>query len=132
MKLARIVRRTWKDEDGAQTVEAVIWLPVFIMFLVLVIDVSTVFNRQSEILRIVQDANRSYATGRIQTTAETESFIAQAIGTLAENSTITTTLIDGIISTRLSIPADKLMPINSFPIFREKNVVVSNQQLAEF
>lgn len=130
--LAQKAARFWRKEDGATTIEAVIWLPVFVMFLVLIIDVSSVFNRQSEMLRIVQDANRGYATGRLSTPAAAEDFIASALGTLAASSTITTTLVNGIISTRLTIPAEQLMPINSFPIFHEKTVVVSNQQLAEF
>ncbi|MFZ5962147.1 TadE/TadG family type IV pilus assembly protein [Thalassococcus sp. BH17M4-6] len=121
-----------RDEDGAQTIEAVIWLPVFVMFIVLIIDVSSVFNRQSEMLRIVQDANRSFATGRLSSSDAAEAFVQTALGSLAASTTVTTTLIDGIISTRLTIPATALMPINSIPIFRDKDVVVANQQLAEF
>ena len=35
-------------------------------------------------------------------------------------------------ASRLTVPVTDLMPINSFPIFRDRDVVVANQQLAEF
>ena len=124
--LSRFIRRITRDEEGSQTVEAVLWLPVFVMFLSLVIDVSMVFNR------IVQDANRSYATGRLGSEDAAEAFIKTALGNFGASATVTTSLIDGIIFTRLTVPVTDLMPINSFPIFRDRDVVVANQQLAEF
>ncbi|MGR3271041.1 pilus assembly protein [Thalassococcus profundi] len=130
--LSRFIRRITRDEEGSQTVEAVLWLPVFVMFLSLVIDVSMVFNRQSEFNRIVQDANRSYATGRLGSEDAAEAFIKTALGNFGASATVTTSLIDGIIFTRLTVPVTDLMPINSFPIFRDRDVVVANQQLAEF
>lgn len=125
-------RRLWRDEDGGQTIEAVIWLPVFVSMLVLTIDVSTIYNRQSEMLRIVQDANRAYSTGRLPDAAATETYIKEAIGSFATNSTVQTSYANGVISTRLTVPATDLMPIDSFVAFRDKNVVIATQQLAEF
>ncbi len=108
-----IVRRITRDEEGSQTVEAVLWLPVFVMFLSLVIDVSMVFNRQSEFNRIVQDANRSYATGRLGSEDAAEAFIKTALGNFGASATVTTSLIDGIIFTRLTVPVTDVSSISS-------------------
>ncbi|MDU8911226.1 TadE/TadG family type IV pilus assembly protein [Aestuariicoccus sp. MJ-SS9] len=130
--LERRLARFRSDESGSQTIESVIWLPVFSMFLVLIIDVSMVFNKQSELLRIVQDANRAYSTGRLASAAEAESFVQAAVANYTSNPSVTTTLVNGVITTRLVVPATDLMPINSFPVFKDKDVVIATQHLAEF
>ena len=44
-----------RETDGNATIEAVLWLPLFVVFLVMIADVSFVFHRQSQIMNIVQD-----------------------------------------------------------------------------
>ncbi|MFD1343199.1 TadE/TadG family type IV pilus assembly protein [Litorisediminicola beolgyonensis] len=130
--LCDLLQRFRRDERGSQTVEAVIWVPFFTMFLLFVVDVSMVFNRQSEMHRIVQDANRALSTGRIETTAEAESFVRTRLAYLEVTPDIRTTVDKGVINTRISVPASALMPLDGFAFFRDKTVVVSNQHLSEF
>lgn len=127
-KLRDFVRR----DDGSQTIEAVIWLPIFVAFLALVIDVSTIYNRQAEMMRVVHDATRSYSTGKIASAELTEKYIENAVKGYAASADAVTTIDNGIIHTTLKVIATDLMPIDIFEPFREKYVVVSIQQLAEF
>lgn len=120
------------DEDGSHTVEAVIWLPIFVLILALLINVSVIYNRQSMIIRVVQDANRAYSVGRFTNTREVELFIEQAIDNMTTNAVAATTLDSGVISTRVEIPATDLMPVDVFDAFRSATVTVSAQQYAEF
>ncbi|MBC7141878.1 MAG: pilus assembly protein, partial [Rhodobacteraceae bacterium] len=62
-------------DDGAATVEAVLWLPLYVMLIALLADVSMMFHGQSRLLRIAQDANRNMSIGRLVSTADTEDFV---------------------------------------------------------
>ena len=119
-------------EDGSQTVEAVLWMPAFAMFLVFTVDVSLLFNSQSTLVRVVQDANRAYSVGRFDTASETEAYVRSAVEAYSTNSVIDTVLKNGVITTRVEIPAADLMPIGNFSAFADKKVVISAQQLAEY
>ncbi|WP_417720886.1 TadE/TadG family type IV pilus assembly protein [Salipiger sp.] len=131
-KFLRNLTGFFKREDGSVTVESVIWLPMFLMLLTMMIDVSMVFNRQSEMMRIVQDANRAYSVGRISTSEAAEEFILTAIAAFAPTATVSTSFMNGVVRTRLIVPTSDLMPINTIPVFRNRSVVVETEQLAEF
>lgn len=125
--------KAWaRDEDGNQTVEAALWIPVFTLFVVLVIDVSTIYNRQSEIRRIVQDGNRALATGRLEDAAAAQAFIAAEVARIGAGAVVLTRLTDGVIQTDVSIPASALMPLGTLPAFADSTVVVSSRHLSEF
>ena len=66
-------RRSWgkrfvKDDSGSTTVEAVLWMPFFMGLLALIVDASMLFNSQAQMLRFIQDANRAFSTGQLETT----------------------------------------------------------------
>ena len=133
----RIVMQTLsrlrRETDGtASTVEAALWLPLFVLFLTLIIDVSSIYNRQSQMLRIVQDANRAFAIGLLGNEQQTQDYIQGAIATYSNNTTIVTQKSAGIITTTLTIPATDLMPVNKFAVFNDKNITLRAQQLAEY
>ena len=129
----RLVCRVRREEGGsASTVEAALWLPVFVIFLTLVIDVSSIYNSQSEIMRILQDANRAYAIGQLSDEDATEDYIKTAVASYSANPTVNTVLVSGIITTTVDIPATDLMPVNRFTPFRSVNITLRSQQLAEF
>lgn len=48
-RLKALLRRFRRDERGSATIEAVIWLPMFVIFFVMIADVSLVFFRQTEV-----------------------------------------------------------------------------------
>ena len=63
-RLMALLKRFRRDERGSATIEAVPWLPLFVIFFVMIADVSLVFFRQTEVLRVVQDGNRALSVGR--------------------------------------------------------------------
>lgn len=126
------LRRYARDEDGSHTIEAVIWLPIFVIILALIINISVIYNRQAQIIRIVQDANRSYSVGRLTSTNEVRNAVLLAISGVAPNAVATSTETSGVITTRVDIPTTDLMPVDMFKILRSKTVTVTAQQYAEF
>lgn len=66
-KKSNFLVRFFRSESGSYTIESVIWLPIYVFILALMMNVSMVFFNESQLLRVVQDGNRSFAVGRITT-----------------------------------------------------------------
>ena len=71
LRSPRFLRR----EDGSAMVEAVLWLPIFLVIFGLMVDSALVFHGQSKVLRVVQDANRNMSIGRLDTDDDVETYI---------------------------------------------------------
>ncbi|MCB2129198.1 MAG: pilus assembly protein [Rhodobacteraceae bacterium] len=122
-----------RNEDGAATIEAVLWLPFFILLFGVLVDVSMIFNGQSRLLRIVQDANRNMSIGRLTTTSDTEDFVLARVASIARNPQVSTTYIagTGLISTTLTVPISDLDIFGAATVFNGVNMVVSAEHLME-
>lgn len=125
-------RRFRKDEEGAATVEAVLWLPAFILFFVMVAEVSFVFHRQSQVLRVVQDGNRALSVGRLASTNDVEDFIAARISNLSTRAQVSSGLADGVISTLVEIPVEDLVAVGMFDFLADYDVAIASQQFIEY
>lgn len=122
-----------RSESGSYTIESVIWLPIYVFILALMMNVSMVFFNESQLLRVVQDANRSFAVGRISTGEAVKQYVTDRIAYLNITPTVTTDIVDGIIYTNLSVTATDLMPFSMLhKFFAGTTIVVSAQQIVEF
>ncbi len=124
-------RRFCSETDGGATIEAVIWLPVFVAILGLIADASIAFNRQALALRVVQDANRSLSVGRFTSTEQTEAFIEDRVRGFSPNATATTTVSAGIINSVVSLPAADLRAVGLIPLLNGLELQVSAHHMAE-
>ena len=79
MIIGRIRHFLWQDEDGAASIETVILMPLFLVVLAAIVDATMIFYGQAQVLRVVQDANRSLSIGRMTSVAEAEDFVATAL-----------------------------------------------------
>ncbi len=117
-------RKLRDDESGSSTIEALIWIPIFVFFLVLILDTCFIFFGKAQALRFVQDGNRAFSVGALADTDATELFIKNAIAAYAPKATVETTIVDGIIvSTTMKVPATDLMVVGTISAF--DNVIVS-------
>lgn len=97
-------RQALRREDGAATIEVVLWLPFFLGLFSLMVDISMIFNNQSRIMRIIQDGNRNMSIGRLETTAATETYIEGRVAPISASAAATTTYNQGLITTTVSVP----------------------------
>ncbi len=118
--LAKVVA----DEDGNVTIEAVLWFPFFIAVFALIVDVSMILHNHSYVMRVVQDANRAFSTGQFVDENATEAFIAQALNHLSDSVVAQTALVDGIISTYVTIPAHDMDITGTFSSISSINIHV--------
>jgi Flp pilus assembly protein TadG len=140
-RVARRLTRFARDESGAITVEAVLWLPFFFAILILIVDVSLAFYAKAQAFRTIENGNRAFAVGRasFQSTAATQTWIDNALAGLSPNATVSTTCISGtgaacdggLVSTTVVMPARDIMMFNLSGIIGDFNMTVRAQQYVE-
>ena len=131
-RLGTFMKRFRRDERGSATIEAVLWLPFFVIFFVMIADVSLVFFRQTEVLRVVQDANRALSVGRFSGPAETENYVKTAIAPLTTRAQVTTSVNSGVIGTRALVPVDDLVAVGMFNFLTGYYVAVESNHYVEW
>lgn len=67
--------RNFSDDSGATTVEFVLWVPVFMFILMITVDVSLLFLRQSNLWYVARDAARQASIRQITSDAELREFV---------------------------------------------------------
>lgn len=123
--------RQLRRDEGSATVESVLWIPVFAFLLFLMADSAIIFGSEARILRVVQDANRSLSVGRFRSTDETENFILVQIGNLTKNATVETTVTNGLIVSRVQLPASDLSASQMIPAFAGLQLSIVAEHLSE-
>lgn len=124
------LRRFRSDENGAATIEAVLWIPVFFFLLVLIVDASLMFHGQARALRIVQDNNRAVAVGRIPTT-DAEAIILNRLAQISPNARVSTSNNSGIIGTVVGMPATDLSSLGIVTKMGDFTIWASAEQFLE-
>lgn len=105
--------RFFRDDNGAVTVESVLWVPVFLLFFALIADVSLIFHGQAKALRIAYDGNRQASLGEFANAAETQAAILARIQEFAPNATVSTTFGTEDIETRVVLPTNDMVAIGT-------------------
>lgn len=129
----RLFSRFRKSEKGGVTVEAALWLPFFILFLIGVGELGLVFHGQARVLGVAQDANRGTSVGRFNTTAEAEAWAELALQPFSDEIVANTTIDKGLITTVITISAGDLAGnIGIFSMLAGFDLKVTAQQVWEF
>ena len=132
MMITRALNRFRRSQDGASTVETVLWIPVFFVFFALLFEISMVFNGQARTLRIVQEANRDYSVGQITSEADLGLRIKNNLATMNVTATaIVPRQTAGVITTRVDIPVAEFGSLGWFSAFKELRVRVTAEQTVE-
>lgn len=130
-KMNRLLKKFARDEKGSSTVEFVIWMPVVLMAFGLTVDVSMIFHSQSQVLRIVQDANRNASIGRLRTTTEAEDYIEDRLHNASASANATSTITAGVITTTVTYPARDFQILGFFKQFNDLEITVNSEHLIE-
>lgn len=121
-----------RREDGAVTVEAVLWVPVFIAFFALLVDATMIMSGQAQALRVVQDLNRGISIGMIQNDEQVDRFIERHMPRLSQVATWDSNVNQGIITTNMTIPSSALVASGMLNVFSNFDVRVGAHHRAEF
>lgn len=121
----------FRQENGTATVEFVIWLPVVMLVFAIIVDVSMVLGGEAQALRVVQDANRGLSVGYFQTIDAAKAFVLTQVEPLSSNATIDITVTNGVINSRLTMPAADLMSTGFYDNLLNIDVTVVAEFLSE-
>lgn len=124
--------RRFRREDGAVTVEAVLWVPFFVIVLTLIADAALIFFGQARALQVAQDANRALSVGSLATHEEAQTYITAQLATMAPNASAQTVSNDGILTTVVSLPASDLAAVGFFTSLTSFQMQVVAQMVQEF
>ncbi|WP_212523988.1 TadE family protein [Actibacterium sp. MT2.3-13A] len=125
------IREIAAGEDGSSTIEAVLWLPVFIGAFCLMADAAFIFNGQTIAMRTVQDANRNMSIGRLQTTSQVEQEVVSHLSALSPNVTAQSSIVAGSVVTRVTIPSSDLVATGWLNRLMDINLVIRSEHLIE-
>lgn len=125
-------RRFVSRDEGSSTIEAVLWLPVFIGAFCLMADAAFIFNGQTIAMRTVQDANRNMSIGRLQTTAEVEAEVENNLATLSPHVDAQSSIMAGAVVTKVTIPSSDLVATGWLNRLMDINLVIRSEHLIEY
>ncbi len=134
MKINRTIdpARFKRSEDGSASVEAVIWLPFLVAVFGLILDATMIFYGQTRITRAVFDTNRYLAVGYYQTVDDAETALSGILANFSDDSTVQTTVTNGIIRTDVTVPANAFSFIGMITGFDGVVLEIGAEQLAEW
>ncbi len=97
----RFLSRFRREEKGIASIESLFWIPIFVFFLVMVLDVSLLFYGKALALRAVQDGNRALSVSTVGTADATEDYVEALLADLAPNAAVTTSInaSTGVVTT---------------------------------
>lgn len=91
-----------QDTSGAVSVEFVLWVPVFILILLLIADSSMLLLEQTRMWQIANNTSRSVAVGRI--TPDSAPDFAKSQSRFGANYTVIVTTNGGVVVTQIAVP----------------------------
>lgn len=125
------IRRFRSAEGGAATIEAVLWIPLFVLMLIFVIDVAFVFHNQAQAFRIVQDGNRALSVGLIADPAAAATELKAALSRISAHATADVRVDYGIIHTIVTIPVGDMTAVGTLDFLRGYDMSISTQHYME-
>ncbi len=117
---------------GGATIEAVLWLPFFMLLLALFADLSMIFTNQSRIQRMVQDANRALAVGRLDSPEAEQAFLQDQLATLSPKVIVETQVHAGRVTTIVRVPVADLDVIGVASALRGSVLTIRSDHLVEY
>lgn len=127
----RVWRDCLSDDSGSASIEAVLWMPVFMFFIALVFDASMILMNRAHILRAIQDGNRAFAVGQLDSTAATEDAIAAGVARFGARVAPESTRQGNVIRSVVRVRAGDLSAVGLLQPFANLQLTVFAHHLIE-
>jgi Flp pilus assembly protein TadG len=75
-----------RDDRGSQTIEIVLWIPIFVALLVIIIDASMLYLTQTEMWNVARDTARRMTTGVLKTEVDAQVYANEQLNLYRNNS----------------------------------------------
>lgn len=134
----RTLRAFRRSEDGASTIEFVLWVPLVIMILLLVVDASMLFMTRSHAMRVLQDTNRLYSVGQFtgatadERLEKAEDYALARLSPLSASATAVTTEVNRVVRTEATLETSEIANIGFLGSLIDTTMTVSAEHRVEF
>ncbi len=125
------LKRLRQDESGSITVESVLWIPIYLLFFVLIADVSLMFHSQAQAQRIVHDANRQASKGDLTAANQVEAAVRARLNDYSPNATISSAFGASTVATTVMMPVTDVAAIGILGVLTRGTITVSHVHLLE-
>lgn len=132
-RLAAFSRR----EDGGATMEAVLWIPMYLVFMALIFDGALIFHGQSKVQRMAQDMNRlaiagyyDDGVGGVDTSAMKDAAEA-VVQARYKDATASINADADSVQTFLTVPSKNIAVIGLLPALVPMSITVSAAHMRE-
>lgn len=114
------------------TIEAVLWIPFFLLSFSLPFDLFMMLSAQTDAVRVVQDANRLASVGRFETPGAAEAYIEAKLQALAAGADAVVTIgPDGVISSTVQFQSSDLGLVGVFSGLIQVTLSAHSEQVME-
>ena len=137
-RLTGFAKRFARDEGGAVTVEAVIWIPFFLLILLLIVNTSFAFFSRAQAYRLIENANRKFSITVNSTDTQAEDYVRTRFATLYPRSSGNISLdtytnkTSGTVTTRLTYRARDVVMFNALNVLSGWTITVQASQFVEW
>jgi Flp pilus assembly protein TadG len=112
------------SDDGTSTIEFVLMLPLFIMFLMLVTDASLLFLRHTTLMNVSRDTAR-IVSRHAMTPPEAKAYAEESASTVTSPATAEITVDSGFVTVVLTANASASAPFGVISFAVDENITVS-------
>jgi len=130
-KTTSLMKRFTRSQSGALTIEAVLWIPVYLFLFVFIADVSLIFHGQAKATRIAYDGNRMASAGAFETALETKDAVLSRIQVFSPSASVNTVFGTDDITTIVTMPASDLTAIGLITRLVTLDVTVSSVHMRD-
>jgi Flp pilus assembly protein TadG len=114
-----------RRQHGSMTLEAVLWVPLFLAFFTILADVALMFHGQAMAQRIIQDANRNASSGLLKNRQLVEADILARVRTFSPNARVQTDYGTDYVRSTVAMPARDLVAVGLFTAFANLDIPAS-------
>ena len=118
------LKRFSKDESGAVTVEFVLWVPVFVLIMIVTVDASILLTSQANLWSIARDTSRLMAVG-LYSDGDAENYALSRMPSWGANATINASRTANVATVNLSVPMASIAPFKIVSAFSSGNINVA-------
>ena len=131
LKSRPLLARFSQCQSGALTVEAVLWVPVYLFLFIFIADVSLIFHGQAKATRIAYDGNRMASVGSFETATETSDAVLGRIQIFSPSATVNTFFGSDAVTTTVVMPAGDLAAIGLISRIVDLDVTVQSVHMRD-
>lgn len=120
-----------RSEDGSYSIEGVLWLPVFVVMLGAILDLSLVFHHRADLAHTVHQINRAVVVGQFTSVDDAQAYLRERLDRYGPDATGSVTISGNEVETRVSVPAEEVSRMGAIPLLSGMNMNLRYSHLME-